>query len=333
MAWRWSRTAVVGRRATVAACAGAGAAALAPVPRSWQAPEAPSERRLLPQLAPAVAAHCEEYPRIKCGSIRLRDGRTLAYHEEGMGTPVFCFHGMSSSRLTWLGEPLAKVCPGIRLIAVDRPGYGDSSPPPFGYSYTAFVRDLQELADSLQVNRFCVAGHSSGGPYALAAAAVLPDRVVACAAISSDAPYAHPDAPKALIEADDMSGSAKVFPSGLYGREPSDLAGDMRAGALKKGLADKVYAWKQGTDGWVCDWSLERLPWSFQVEDIALGPRLTIWYGSKDIDSIAVGAPFLQRLLPGSNLRVVEGGDHGFKRFPQHLAAILEELKEQFSAS
>eukprot|EP00928_Gymnodinium_smaydae_P026087 TRINITY_DN20587_c0_g1_i1.p1 TRINITY_DN20587_c0_g1~~TRINITY_DN20587_c0_g1_i1.p1 ORF type:complete len:371 (+),score=29.21 TRINITY_DN20587_c0_g1_i1:51-1115(+) len=278
---------------------------------------------------------CEQQgaPRLRYGTCKLRDGRLLSYHEEGSGTPVFAFHGMGSSRLTWLNEQsLTDLCPGVRLIAVDRPGYGGSSPPPYGYSYSAFARDIEELADALDIPRFCVAGHSSGGPYALAAAAEMPDRVLAAAAISSDAPYVHPSTPRALRDADSFSEPAVVSSIGLYGREPAALAEDMRSSALKKGSPAKVHAWKQGTDGWVCDFTLERIPYSFQLESITLGPRMTIWVGGEDIDAIAIGAPFLQQLIPGSQLRVVPGGDHGFKSQPEHLKAILDELKLQCAA-
>lgn len=261
----------------------------------------------------------------------MRDGRRIAYHEEGEGVPVIVFHGMGSSRYTWLGsKPLAEVCPGVRLIALDRPGYGNSSPPPFGYSYTEFARDVEEIADNLGIARFAVAGHSSGGPYALASAAVLGERVVAAAAVCSDGPYAHPLAPKALRASDDMSQPAAVSSHGLYGQEPRKLAQGMKDATIAHGVPAKVHAWKAGTDGWICDWALERLPWSFTVESIALGPRLTIWVGSEDIESIKHAAPFLHSLVPGSQLRVVQGGDHGLKRHPENLAAILGELRQHF---
>lgn len=270
-------------------------------------------------------------PSLRFGSVRLRDGRVLAYHEEGTGVPVFAMHGMGSSRLTWVSEqPLVEICAGVRIIAVDRPGYGGSSPPPFGYSYSAFARDLAELADHLQLPYFCVAGHSSGGPYALAAAAVLPTRVVAAAAVSSDPPYAHPAAPPRLRGADNLAEPASPGGIGLYGREPVAFAEEMRARAVQSRKPAKVHAWKGGTDGWVCDFALERLPWSFEVESIALGPRLTVWVGGEDIPAIAIGSPFLQQLVPGSHLRVVEGGGHGFKSHPKHLGAILSELKAQW---
>ena len=66
-----------------------------------------------------------------------------------------------------------------------------------------FVSDLEQLANSLGLEHFCVMGHSSGGPYALAAAALLPKRVLACAAVCSDPPYSHPKTPEAVRLADE----------------------------------------------------------------------------------------------------------------------------------
>ena len=128
--------------------------------------------------AAATVASAESKPEaIDTQSVTLPDGRQFAYAILGDpdGVPVFAFHGMGSSHLTWATESaFSEVAPGIKLIAVDRPGYGDSTNPPPLYSYAQFVDDLAHLADSLGIQKFCVAGHSSGGPYALAAAALLP---------------------------------------------------------------------------------------------------------------------------------------------------------------
>lgn len=264
-------------------------------------------------------------------NIVLKDGRRLAFVSVGSGTPVYALHGSGSSHLTWtwsaeLLETLSAV--GVRLIALDRPGYGDSSNPPAGYSYSAFAADVGELADALGTPKFCVAGHSSGGPYALAAAAVLPERVLACAAISPDAPYAHPAAPADLKQSD------AEFSGMLYGRIPAVKFGKWRASDLQKvDRPDKAHAWKGGTIGYQVDFSLERLPYSFKLEDIRLRERLTVWVGENDIEAIKVGSPFIQSLIEGAQLRVVAGGDHGFKSKPEHLKRILIELKKQYEAA
>ncbi len=58
--------------------------------------------------------------------IQLSDGRMLAFSEYGIpdGKPIFYCHGFPASRLeARLLEPAA-VKLGLRLISVDRPGYG-----------------------------------------------------------------------------------------------------------------------------------------------------------------------------------------------------------------
>lgn len=270
------------------------------------------------------------------GTFKLSDGRQLMFSFEGDGVPVLALHGMGSSRFTWTGAmPLTRVCPGVRLIAVDRPGYGGSSPPPAGYSYSAFVEDMTALADFLGLEEFCVAGHSSGGPYALAMAAEMPSRVVACASISSDPPYCHPKASLELRLSDDMSQLAPRDPKsrgGFYGRDPAKVVEEWRRAAQTDGPATKRYAWQQGTQGWVCDFTLERIPWSFALERIPLGSALTFWAGGKDFLPIMLGAPFMQGLVAESQLRVVPDGDHGFKSNPLHLADILQELSHHWHA-
>jgi hypothetical protein len=75
---------------------------------------------------------------IETESVTLKDGRKFAYRTWGdpQGVPVIALHGMSSSHLTWhTKEPLSSIAPGILLVAIDRPGYGNSSNPPTCYSY------------------------------------------------------------------------------------------------------------------------------------------------------------------------------------------------------
>lgn len=69
---------------------------------------------------------------------------------------------------------------------MDRPGYGLSTPVP-GRTITDVVADLQVVTDRLEIGGFAVVGVSTGGAYALATAALLPDRVmgvIACCAMT-----------------------------------------------------------------------------------------------------------------------------------------------------
>ncbi len=107
--------------------------------------------------------------------IRVRR-RTIAVKQTGdpQGQPVVYFHGTPGSRL----EPdfgAGPAAAGVRVVCFDRPGYGASSPTPFGLSSVA--EDTALVADELGIPQFATLGQSGGGPFALAAAAILGDRV------------------------------------------------------------------------------------------------------------------------------------------------------------
>ena len=75
---------------------------------------------------------------------------------------------------------------GLRIIGIDRPGYGKSSVKP-GRSIADWVPDGLAVADHLGIERFIAVGVSTGGAYALALAANAPQRVigvVACCALT-----------------------------------------------------------------------------------------------------------------------------------------------------
>ena len=107
-----------------------------------------------------------------------RDGRRLAYAEAGApgGRAVVYHHGLWNSRLSHGPDPAWCAANGIRFLAPDRPGIGGSSPVP-RRSILDWAGDVEVLADSLGLDRFGVVGFSGGGPFALACAARLPDRV------------------------------------------------------------------------------------------------------------------------------------------------------------
>ncbi|MGI4944133.1 MAG: alpha/beta fold hydrolase, partial [Janthinobacterium lividum] len=87
------------------------------------------------------------------------------------GPPVLYFHGWPASRLE------AGLIPdlSVRLLALDRPGYGRSTPQP-GRTLLDWPADVAAVADRLGLAKFHVVGLSGGGPYAAACALALPDR-------------------------------------------------------------------------------------------------------------------------------------------------------------
>jgi pimeloyl-ACP methyl ester carboxylesterase len=107
-------------------------------------------------------------------TIATHDGRTLAYVEVGdpHGPLIIHNHGGPSSRFEARLFADAASKHRLRLICVDRPGMGQSSPQE-ARSYAGWADDLTTIADALGYREFGVTGWSEGGPWALAAAAYI----------------------------------------------------------------------------------------------------------------------------------------------------------------
>jgi pimeloyl-ACP methyl ester carboxylesterase len=109
-------------------------------------------------------------------------GRMVGIYEYGdpAGAPVMVFHGTPACGAGFAWADAAARERGLRLIAPDRPGIGLSSRLP-SWTVADYPAQVGALADSLHVERFAVWGYSGGGPYAVACAARLADRVTATA--------------------------------------------------------------------------------------------------------------------------------------------------------
>src|SRR5690242_9051910 len=122
------------------------------------------------------------------------DGRRLAYAEHGdpSGQPVLMFHGSPGSRVQ--SHPDVSIARelGLRVLTVDRPGYGLSDRHP-GRALLDWPADVEALADALGLGRFPIIGVSGGGPHAAACAFRLPHRVTRLALASSAGPFDVPE--------------------------------------------------------------------------------------------------------------------------------------------
>lgn len=122
-------------------------------------------------------------------TVRLKDGRILGYAEYGdtKGNPLFFFHGWPSSRLhaERLDEPAKKL--KVRVISLDRPGYGLSD---FQQNRKLidFPDDVIELADLLGIKKFAIVGVSGGGPYSAVCAYKIPERITKAGIVVGLAP-------------------------------------------------------------------------------------------------------------------------------------------------
>jgi len=100
--------------------------------------------------------------------VPLDGGRVVAWREAGDSLAedaVVLLHGISSGAASWLGvaDGLQRLRPGVRVLAWDAPGYGESSalanPVPVAEDYAQVLGESLAL---LGVRRCVLAGHSLG---------------------------------------------------------------------------------------------------------------------------------------------------------------------------
>ncbi|MBM0258139.1 alpha/beta hydrolase [Micromonospora sp. 4G55] len=269
------------------------------------------------------------------------DNKRVAYEVTGApdGFPVFLLHGTPGSRRGPKPRGIVLYRLGVRLIAHDRPGYGDSDRRE-GRDVADAARDVEAIADQLGLEHFAVAGRSGGGPHALACAAdgALRGRVARVAVLVSFAPS---DATQldwfAGMNSDNVRGfggdgnrdTASVIeqirrraaraiedPRFLLEELMVEMsAADRRAvndAALRRLITDTYEeALRAGPYGWIDDVLALRRSWKFDLGaiDTAVTP-VRLWHGAEDTFAPASHARWLAGQIPGAEVEVQPGAAH-----------------------
>ena len=130
------------------------------------------------------------------GTVAVRGDRRLSFAEYGSrrGPAIIWMHGTPGARRQIpLEARRYAVEHGIRIIGVDRPGIGSSTPHLYD-RISDWTGDLELLMDALAIDTCRLIGLSGGGPYALAAGANLPERIHGIGVLGGVVPTRGPDA-------------------------------------------------------------------------------------------------------------------------------------------
>jgi len=280
-------------------------------------------------------------------TITLPDNRILAYAEYGdpLGMPVFFFHGIPGCRLFHPPEEITKKV-GVRLICTDRPGSGLSTFQP-KRRILDWPEDIRFMANLLSIDKFHVVGHSGGGPYTLACAYALPERVRGAAVVSGAGLVDSKEALKEMTTINRLGFTmnrylpwslwkflvwylyrkghddpASLFERGAKDRAPSDTEILKIPGVLEENYASQSEALRQGTDGFALEARLIISPWGFAPEEIHA--PVHVWHGTDDVDTpVAMGKAVAAR-IPNSKLTIFRGEAH-MLIYP-HWEEILTDL-------
>ncbi|ADG97589.1 alpha/beta hydrolase fold protein [Segniliparus rotundus DSM 44985] len=115
----------------------------------------------------------------------VEDPRSMDDHNRQL---VLFLHGFAEFWWAWRRQlaPLASV--GLRPVAVDMRGYGDSDKPPRGYDAHTLASDAAGLVRSLGHSDAVLVGHAEGGLISWATAALRPAQTRAVAVVSAPHP-------------------------------------------------------------------------------------------------------------------------------------------------
>lgn len=269
------------------------------------------------------------------GTVAVRGGRRLSFAEYGSprGEALVWMHGTPGARRQIPFEARQYADDhGLRIIGIDRPGIGSSTPHLYP-DVLDWAGDLELLLDALAVDTVRVVGLSGGGPYALAAGAALPDRVLGVGVLGGVAPTVGPDAADGGI----IQLAVRLAPLLRATRVPlgvaltnairlvRPLAGtglDLYAAVQPAGdknllsrpefkamfLDDLLHGARFQTLAPLSDLVLFTRDWGFAPADVSVPVRW--WHGDADhIVPFAHGAHVVAR-LPDAHLTTIAGESH-----------------------
>ncbi len=258
---------------------------------------------------------------VRTGESELAGGRLLGWAEWGPpdGIPVLLCPGAATSRRLGFGADVVDVL-GVRLISVDRPGLGASTPVP-GRSFGDFAADIGEFTARREIERPAMVGFSQGAPFALACAA---EGVAGALAVVSGADEVAAPEFAGLLPAQLRALVARTVaaPAGaeefFAAFDPGAIWDMVLAGSAESDLEvyrepgfERAYrravdeAFVQGPAGYARDTVLAMGRWTFDPARITVA--VDVWYGEQDTSHSPDQGALLASRVPGAVRRVVPG--------------------------
>ena len=268
------------------------------------------------------------------GRLVRPDGRTVAWSESGdeNGRPVFRLPGTPGSRFSLRHDQGPWLERGLRVITVERPGFGASTRLP-GRGFAEHADDLAAILDHLGIAKLPVYGGSGGGPHILAFAGRHPERVSACTICGGAAPLTDEevheqvdfnatsdglarqgdaDALRAVLDeartailADPLAGFRALMDTAPP-QDQAIMADPAWQAAHARGMREAL---APGADGWVDEMLAIDGDWH-DVDLASVTSSVTWWHSATDRNCPLSSARRLAGHLPNVHLIIEEGVGH-----------------------
>jgi pimeloyl-ACP methyl ester carboxylesterase len=225
--------------------------------------------------------------------IALPGGRTVQLWAGGAASErtVLVCHGTPDTRWVARTGASAATAAGVRLVGLNRPGYGTSTPS--DSTMPSVADDAAAVLDLLGLDRVAVVGMSVGGAYAAALAARHPGRVTALAVVAAPRETRTATGP-VVAGMERARPELEEWAAGVHVADPDDAAlADRWLGALPPedaallrascSTAEVAASAREALachDGYLRDAALLLSDWGFALSDVRCPTRL--WYGAHD---------------------------------------------------
>ena len=305
-----------------------------------------SIQQFKPRITPRVSA-CDSQ------TLTLPDGRTLGFAEYGSptGFPLLCFHGLPGSRIDWpdwdkLGKKL-----DIRILGLDRPGFGLSTFQP-NRTVLDWPADVKYFTNHLSLRNHRIIGGSGGGPYILACAKALPrSELLGVGMIACVGPWEAGNKGMSLVgravwtalalwpsaigklmampyeraaRAPDSAAMVKLVEKALKQMRAKDAA-VFEDETLRIHFAETLReAFRQGPAAFIHEAQLITRPWGFELEEIT-EHKVQMWYGTEDVNTPVRMGKWMAERLPNAEMKEYPGDTH-FTVAANHEEDILKDF-------
>ncbi|MDG6900703.1 MAG: alpha/beta hydrolase [Nitrososphaerota archaeon] len=226
----------------------------------------------------------------------LEAGGVRTYYEEyGEGRPLVMLHG-DLWNIECFSEQVRELSKKLRLILPERRGHGRTPDAPGVWSYPLFASDTAAFMDALGLHSAYLLGHSGGANIALEVAVARPDLVEALVLISGD---------KEIKLTEEQRRTALSRTVDDFRRRAPFIAESVeRVTPDGKRRLPKIY---EKTKELYADWCVppERLA--------TLNVRALLMVGDRDFVPVEEYSS-MAKMIPGAQLCVVPGADHGLMR-------------------
>lgn len=286
--------------------------------------------------------------------LKLESGKNISYTEIGdlKGIPVFHFHSLNSSRLELLqfSSELKKM--GVRLITMDRSGYGYSTLIKRN-DYREYVSDVKNLLDALGLQSVYGLSASGGCAYMLTASVMLKKRFRALSCMAAVPPKsfilesndksvitglinqfftAMPSLFKLCLELIYMGQTVESVLTALtrsknhnvFHLSPKDVDFINSEEQLPYHTAFMVESMRQGTHSFVMESIMVNKEWPFELNKVTL--PVHFWHGTHDK---LVSPNMIERFsdaLPNATTHIIKDETHliTYRMMPEVLRRMLK---------